>query len=230
MSALHPWSHAHLSFLPHRGRGLCARALPSHLLQLQICSSLFPDGPDGGSHPPQPFRSAQLSPPPPETRFRILTPRRFSKKHFTDEGWGPERSVPIPTPVCRLGLHSRPAGSPAPPTLETKRFNREILCPQCPQPSFCLSLPSATMTGLSLPACLASPALAPKSWFDGRHCSWWLFVGQVGRLLFLTGRDRPPATLSAGHCPTVLSLHTPTPLTFLPDGAWGTIYRFLFSD
>lgn len=103
------------------------------------------------------------------------------------------------------------------PPWKANRFNREYFFVH--NAHLTLSLPSASVYQVlqwqafaSMPG-LASPALATKSWFNGKCCSWWLFVGQVGRLLFLTGRDRPPVTLSAGHCPTVFPLppHTHSP-------------------
>lgn len=146
---------------------------------------------------------------------------------------GDPRGVsPTPTPVCRLGLHSRPAGSPAPPTLETnKRFNREILlCPQCPQPAFCLSLPSATMTGLcqhAWPALLSPQKAVSMADAVAGGC---LLVRWGGSFSSQEGTGLRPPFLQDTAPLSFPFLHTPTPLTFLPDGAWGTIYRFRFSD
>lgn len=123
--------------------GLCARALPSHLLQLQICSSLFPDAQTEEATHPQPFRSAQLFPTPFHNPIQVFNSKcRFSKKHFTDEGWGPQDEY-LPPPPPSADLASTPGQlDPSIPSPQLTGI------PLSTKPSSCLSVTTAWLAPL----------------------------------------------------------------------------------
>lgn len=112
--------------------GLCARALPSHLLQLQICSSLFPDAQTEEATHPQPFRSPSSSPPPSITRFRFLTQNVDSPRSTLQMRVGdPKMSIYHPHPHLQTWppLQASWIPPPLPPS------SQGYLCPQSLPPA-----------------------------------------------------------------------------------------------
>lgn len=171
--ALHPWSHAHL-FLPSPWSVLVASVLgpfpPTFFSSkyVAVCSQM-----PRRRKPPTPSPSVppSSSPPPSITRFRFLTQNVDSPRSTLQMRVGdPKMSITTPTPICKLGLHSRPAGSlhPFPPAHRDTFVHKAFLLPL----SHC---------------CLAGPAIAML-------VRWRMLrlgvVGHVGTLLFPAGKDR----------------------------------------
>lgn len=140
--ALHPWSHAHL-FLPSPWSVLVASApglFPPTFFSskyVAVCSQM-----PRRRKPPTPSPSVLPNsyPPPFHNPIQVFNSKcRFSKKHFTVEGWGPQDEY-LPPPPPSADLASFP-GQLDPSTPSTPA-HRGYLCPQCllnSQPSSCLS-------------------------------------------------------------------------------------------